>query len=382
MSTSLTQEEFIDNLKDIYKDSYDYSLIEYKNKTTKVTLSCSVHGEFKQLPFRLLKGISCRRCALKKVGQKKALGTEKFVERSNEVHSDKYNYSKVEYINSSTKVIIVCPKHGEFNQQAGNHIKGHGCPECKTEKGAEKQSLTLCQFIQKSNRIHKNKYDYSKVVYINNRTEVKIICPEHGEFTQVSGNHLAGYGCGKCGAEKMSKSISLTTEQFINKAKKIHNSLYNYNNVIYTNNRTKVKIKCNKHDYFFQKPNDHLDGHGCPKCGIENNITTWSPRKWTEFGKSSKNFDSFKVYVIKCWNDEEEFYKIGKTYTTLKQRFNSKRDLPYDYEAIEIIEDKCGLIVSRLEKDLQNKNKDFKYIPKLKFGGMFECFSEIKNSLK
>ena len=101
---------------------------------------------------------------------------EKFVLEANEKHNNYYDYSKVEYVNNYTKVCIICPKHGEFWQRPGVHIKGSDCPQCSIER----QRINKRQFIEKATKIHGNKYDYSKVEYVNYETKVCIICPEHG----------------------------------------------------------------------------------------------------------------------------------------------------------------------------------------------------------
>ena len=110
-----------------------------------------------------------------------------------------YDYSKVNYINASTEVIIICPKHTEFTQTPRNHLQGHGCPICRYIKSTRKQTSTTEEFIEKSNKVHgKGTYDYSKVNYINSYTDVIIICQKHGEFTQKPHDHLNGRGCSKC----------------------------------------------------------------------------------------------------------------------------------------------------------------------------------------
>lgn len=120
--------------------------------------------------------------------------TEQFIEEAKKIHGNKFNYSKSEYKNAHTKVCIICPEHGEFFQSPISHLRGDKCPSCSGNK-----KLTSEQFIKKSNEIHNNKFDYSKVDYKNNSTKVCIICPEHGEFWMQPSNHLNGQGCPKCG---------------------------------------------------------------------------------------------------------------------------------------------------------------------------------------
>ena len=114
----------------------------------------------------------------------------------------------------------------------------------------------------------------------------------------------------------------------------------------------------------------------CLQCANKNN-NGWRYDEWNNHSKNSKCFDSFKVYIIKCWNENEEFYKIGKTYLKIENRFNSKNKMPYDYEIIKIIKNDDANFISKLEKRLHKIYKKFQYNPKLKFAGMTECFSHL-----
>ena len=194
------------------------------------------------------------------------MNTEIFIKKSKEVHGDKYDYSKVEYINTKTKVCVICPKHGEFMIRPNDHLQGHGCRRCAVDSRREKNILGYNGFIEKAKEVHDGKYDYSKVEYVNNHTNVRIVCPVHGEFMQQPGNHLQGQGCPICGrknaAEKLKKNISI----FIEKAKEVHGDKYDYSKVEYVNNETKICIICPEHGEFWQTPSAHLRGQGCPDC--------------------------------------------------------------------------------------------------------------------
>ena len=130
------------------------------------------------------------------------MNTEIFIQQSKKVHGDKYDYSKTVYINSSEKICIICPEHGEFYIKKGNHINGkQGCPKCGLLKRSKTRKKSYDSFVKESVKKHGNKYDYSKVEYINTDTKVCIICPEHGEFLQKPLDHLNGHGCPMCGAK-------------------------------------------------------------------------------------------------------------------------------------------------------------------------------------
>lgn len=186
------------------------------------------------------------------MGQRKTL--EQFITESYNIHGEKYSYSKSLYVNSKTKVIITCPIHGDFNQTPMTHIKGTGCSKCRSTK----MTLTFKVFRQKASITHNHKYTYYH--YINSSEKIKIHCPIHGVFTQRAGAHLRGAGCYECSGVK-----PLTTKIFIEKALLISDR-YLYSKCKYIDTYTQVCIICPIHGEFWQSPNSHLSGCGCPKC--------------------------------------------------------------------------------------------------------------------
>lgn len=140
----------------------------------------------------------------------KRLTTGEFISKAKEIHGDKYDYSKVEYVNAHTPVCIICPEHGQFLQMPSNHLKGRGCSKCSNNR-----KLTLNEFIEMSKKIYGDKYDYSKVNYINALTKVCIICPEHGEFWTTPNNHLRGHACPICKQSKLERDIEHNISNFI-----------------------------------------------------------------------------------------------------------------------------------------------------------------------
>jgi very-short-patch-repair endonuclease len=204
-------------------------------------------------------------------------------------HLDKYDYSLVEYINNKTKIKIICPIHGVFEQTPNNHLNvGNGCPFCSNNK-----KMTTLDFIKKSKEIHGDKYDYSNTKYTNSLTKVEIICNIHGSFFMTPNNHISKkYNCPKC-----KKNIQLTTEKFIEKSKKTHNNKYDYSLVEYKNVKSKVKIICPKHGMFEQKSYNHLNGVGCPFC------KTSKGEKKIEKYLNDKNIKYIRQYKFKkCIN--------------------------------------------------------------------------------
>ena len=249
----LTTDTFITKAKNVHGDKYDYTLVNYINAQTKIKIICPEHGVFEQTPNNHLSGKKgCPRC-----GGTMRLNTNIFIEKSKNIHDDKYDYSLVNYINCETKIKIICPEHGTFEQIPIDHLYNKsGCPYC----GGTMKSNTN-KFIEKSNKIHNNKYDYSLVKYINENKKIKIICSEHGIFEQTPNNHLSGKrGYPYCGGTMKSNII-----EFIKKSNLIHNNKYDYSLVNY---ETKIKIICPEHGFFEQTPHSHLMNHGCPLCQI------------------------------------------------------------------------------------------------------------------
>lgn len=320
----------------------------------------------------------------------KIITTEDVINISKIRHGDKYDYSLVDYINAKTKIKIICPKHGVFEQIPYDHMYENGCRKCGRDKCSEERRYNNSIFIEKAKSIHGNKYDYSLVDYKKSNTKVKIICHTHGVFEQTPNTHLSGSGCNKCAHISKGLKSRIKKEDFIKKCKIIHKNKYEYSLVIYINSDANIDIICPYHGVFSQRAIKHKKGQGCPKCGKEkvgkHNSqfgSGWTVSSWDKAAERSKNFDSFKVYIIKCWNDNEEFYKIGRTFTTTKHRFRRNRLMPYNYEIIkELIFDNAKDAFYK-EMELKNKNKKFKYIPNIKFEGMYECFYKIilKNEL-
>ena len=112
----------------------------------------------------------------------KKLTTQDFIERARKIHGNFYDYSKVDYKGRDINMCIICPIHGEFWQRPNDHLNGSGCPKCKTNKIISIKKMDKKKFIEKSKKIHGDKYDYSKAEYINSKTKVIIICHIHGEF--------------------------------------------------------------------------------------------------------------------------------------------------------------------------------------------------------
>ena len=187
-----TKDEFIKKCKEIHGDIYDYSKVEYKNINTKVTIICPTHGEFKQIGINHMLGQGCPKCA------GRGLNNNEIIEKFISIHGNTYDYSKVKYDGMHKKVCIICPEHGEFYQTPSKHILGQRCRKCGYNENGINRRMTQEEFIEKSNCVHNNNYDYSKVEYKTSHDKITIICHKHGEFEQLPYDHLHGHGCPSC----------------------------------------------------------------------------------------------------------------------------------------------------------------------------------------
>jgi hypothetical protein len=201
------------------------------------------------------------------------LTKDEFIERAVKKYGNKFDYSEVVYLGDKTPVKIICPFHGEFAQTPGCHLTcKYGCNLCSPTGGAK---LTQQQFVNKCVSFHGNKFDYSKVIFTGVKKKVIIVCPIHGDFEQIAEKHFM-YGCSACAGNK-----PLTVDLFIERSQKIHDGKYDYSLVMEINGvNSKVLIGCPKHGLFEQNVNNHLIGKGCLHCGIGN--SSKKERQWLD----------------------------------------------------------------------------------------------------
>lgn len=206
--------------------------------------------------------------------------------------------------------------------------------------------MNTIEFIEKAKQVHGDKYDYSKAEYVNYKTPIKIICPEHGEFEQISTVHLRGSGCKKCGLERIKKAASNTTESFIKNAKEKHGNKYDYSKVDYKGENESVCITCPTHGDFFQLPISHLRGSGCPGCLKE---------------------------------------KLGQTKETFIQKARAVHGDKYDYSKVEYTNVYTKVCIICHEKDENGvEHGEFWQLPlnHLKWGGCKKCKKKTIGNLK
>lgn len=228
----------------------------------------------------------------------RTLTNEEVISKIRKIHGDKYEYIiPTDYVSSKDKLGIICKKHGIFYQLLSNHLKGCGCPEC-----GDNRKLSTEDYVSKLKEKYKNdNIIFDKVKYINNHTPITLICKEHGDWSILPTSLLKNLECPICRKKRLYEQQAKTTERFIEEAYELYDDEYDYSNTHYKNNKTKVCITCKKHGDFWQLPNNHLKGEGCPKCSRE-----------------------------KAWNKRERV-----TTESLVARFQKVHGDDYDYSSVE-----------------------------------------------
>ena len=355
---TMTSEEktnlFIKRSEYIFGDLYDYTKTNVTLTHLKVEIICKKHGSFFQTPTEHMSGTGCFEC---KGTKKHTLDT--FIEKANDVHKNKYDYSKVNYVNGLTKIIIICKVHGEFEQLPTDHAcGGKGCAKCSNV-----YNHTTQEWIENMRLLQNDKYDYSKTIYTTNKTPVIIICHIHGEFIQNPDHHNQGKGCSKC-----AKCYNYTTSEWIENMKLLHNNKYDYSKTIYIKNMVPVTIICPIHGEFIQKPIKHVDGHGCTLCVNKSESKLFSLLKknfsdverqayfsWSKSPYSGMYFKfDFHIKTINCIVelDGDQHFKQVRNWNS--PEFCQKRDIwkvqRANENGISIIRVYCPNLLKKSEK--------------------------------
>ncbi len=255
-SKKMTTEKWITKAKKVHGDRYGYEKVVYTSHKARVVITCHAHGDFTQVAKNHIDGYGCTTCGYAKLRESNRAEADSWTRKANELHHGKYGYANVVYINSKTKVDIMCPLHGVFSQIPYEHGNGGGCAQC-----AGNAQPSTVQWVAQATVVHGNKYDYSNVVYRGNKKKVSINCPTHGQFSQTPNSHTQGAGCPGCSGVAVP-----TTAQWVDRARSVHGDRYVYDNTVYTNDRSEVIIMCPKHGEFQQIANSHVSGKACRKC--------------------------------------------------------------------------------------------------------------------
>lgn len=255
MAKVLTQKEAFSRIAAVHKNEYEYPDFLYVNSRFPIDIICKIHGPFTQtFDAHVYNKTGCPNCYGNEI-----ITNEVFIKKARGIHGDKYDYKLVEYKDAFTKVDIICPIHGVFDQKPNHHIASEaGCPYCAGK-------LTTELFIEKSKLIHGDKYCYDSSIFNGCNEWIDVVCLIHGPFSTRATNHLQGRGnCIGC----VIAARELPLDEFLRRAKELHNNEYDYSLVCndYKNSQSKVNIICKIHGPFPQTANAHLYGNGCPNC--------------------------------------------------------------------------------------------------------------------
>jgi hypothetical protein len=238
-----TKVQIIDELKRVHKNFYDYSISSWNNLTDKIKIICPDHGIFIQSLKIHLKGSKCQKCSLRH-----RESNDDFIKRMKSLDENIIT-SITQYQGTNKPVLFICKEHGIIERWPQS-IKGHICRKCFLS------NVNKEKFIKKSIKKYGDRYDYSLVKYINSRTPVEIVDRiEKINFYQSPYFHLNGLS-----------PISYGNLLFKKRANLKHNDKYSYLQSEYISNKNKIQIICPEHGTFEQRPDNHLNGSGCPKC--------------------------------------------------------------------------------------------------------------------
>ena len=376
----LTQEQVINSFREVHGDAFDYSKVVYVDTHTPVEVYCKKHScNFKTLPKNHKKGSGCTKCGREAQIEKAKKDFNKFKQEMFDLYGDQYDFNNSKYINTKTELTAICKTHGEFSKAPFSLLNGSACDECckKQTKYNNKE-----MFIEEARKVYGNKDDYTNTEVISSKYKVKVKCTKHNiTFEKDIQSYLGGCGCPKCSAENYSLVRTKTTEQFIKEAEEVHENKFDYSNTTYILAKDVLFITCKKHNSTFEcYPDNHLKvkSGGCKKCHSEEMSARYLGKEGTGgYSRSGyitqANGREAIVYLIKCYDENEEFYKIGKTFLGTKIRFKGKKLMPYNFTEVDFYKGSAGEIYD-LEVELHRKYKDYKYKPDFWFAGYTECY--------
>lgn len=320
---------------------YDYSKVNFINNKTPVTITCKVHGDFEQSPEVHMRGNGCFKCGRVVSGNKQRDGLETFITKSKEVHGELYDYSKVEYVNRSTKVEILCKEHGSFFQKPNNHITGkNGCPKCLPDKLSEKHRMN-CDIVRENvtKILEKDNRRLIEFNYRNSNSFCVVQCEKHGEQKQRVRSILAGVGCFKCGVDSAAIARSKGIDDYLPTLLEKYGNFYDYSESQFTNSKERFIVNCHIHGQFKTTISNHLKGKGCPKCG--------------SYLTGYRAFRSGSFYILKITEDVIKF-GISNDFEKRLKKIQSK--CCFEIEPLYIFNFKDGSIPREIESEIINSN--------------------------
>lgn len=303
----------------------------------------------------------------------KRLTQGEFVAKAREMHGDKYDYSQTVYVSAHEKVLIRCKRHDwVFPQSANSHMRGCGCPRCRTDDNRVRDTYSTKQAVAKLRAVHGDSLSFDKVIYKTAHCKVEVFCSKHGYFWATYANLSMGRGCPGCRGKRIATTKTRSTSEFKERASAVHGNRYDYSKVHYLSAKLPVLITCREHGDFEQLPDKHINAkHGCPTCG-EVRGNGYKLGLWVRAASNALTFSGYRCYLLKLSGNGETFYKVGVTYRPLLTRLQS---IPYEAEVLaEHVSHEFPEVIWRAEKSLLRDCRRWSYTPMKCFGGDTECF--------
>ena len=257
-------DEFVKKAHKAHDGKYTYTNSNWGGIRSRVEVHCPEHQRtFTQMAYAHAEGqVGCPVCKSEKMSASRATPQEDFIKKCQEAHGDTYDYSKIIYKKSMSKIIVICKTHGEFYPQAGNFINNKsGCPVCARERVGALSRHSFESYLARFREVHGDRFIYHGVNHSGTTTTALIECAVHGRFEQSVQDHLRGVGCIKCSFKVWDQ------ETFLASAKEVHGDTYDYSKSVYKKALEKVTITCKVHGDFLQTPSCHISAkQGCRQC--------------------------------------------------------------------------------------------------------------------
>ena len=364
----LTQERVIEQFKEVHGDEFDYSRVVYVDTHTPIEVRCKKHDFiFHPTPKNHKNGAKCTICGRESQIQKARKEQDKFIEDVKDLYGDEFGTDLIDYTNNKSHIKIQCKHHGIFEVRPDIFLRGGGCTKCSKKKTKSSNKET---FITEAIKVYGDKDDYTNTNIISSKHNIDIRCKKHDiTFNKNIQTYLGGWGCPECSAENYRELRAIPLEEYYIRVNEKHDNKYTYNND-FTILKNAVTFFCSEHGKQKRNAQSHLIGAGCKHCDTE-------PHKTTRITKRGycklANDRPTTLYIIECYKGNDRFYKIGKTFRKLEERF-STATMPYKFKTIHTYIDTAENIWD-LEEELHKKYKEFSQRPKIWFSGYTECYN-------
>jgi len=294
---------FLERTKEQYGDDvekiFDYSEVDYQRAKSPIVVRCIKHNiKFKQrADTHLSGGIGCKVCRHDKPPRKYIRTKKDVISLGKKIHKGADTYELTNFVNSRTKIIVTCKKHGNYEISTGSYLQGNRCTAC----GIESKQLPLSELKIKVKEIHGDKYAYDWPTYKNSSSKMRIKCPKHGWFEQRVNTHIQGFGCKICGVDSKRHS----QDKVLSKIKSHFRDRYTYDKFVYVRDGDPVIVTCKKHGDFSKVARELVRGNGCPACveskyeRIMCNILTDNNIEYTREHRIGNSVYRYDVYLNK-----------------------------------------------------------------------------------